>query len=243
MESTEKREARTFVSRMAIVVEIKEFDLREDLYYSVPQGGVGCELGVCRGHNAVSLYHAIKPSKFYLVDFWGEMTRNNRGATLAWHANDYYNKIESEIFREEVKRGIVELYRGGSLEFLRSLSDGSLDWVYIDTGHHYDQTLKELNLSLKKVKVGGYIMGHDFVTGFAWRAGVVRSVIEKVQGREARNRSGYRRSILHLLGSRLARSGWGIVQRGLAQTGRASGCDRYVGNGWKVGGSNPSSSA
>ena len=181
MESTEKREARTLVSRVAIVVEIKEFDLREDLYYNVPKGGVGCELGACRGHNAVQLYHATKPVKLHLVDFWKDRPENNEGPTLMWHANDYYEKIKSEMFPEEIEKGIVELHRTGSIKFLNSLRKGSLDWVYIDTGHQYDQTLRELNVSLKKVRVGGYIMGHDFTTGFAWRAGVVRSVIEKVQ--------------------------------------------------------------
>ena len=41
--------------------------------------------------------------------------------------------------------------------------DGSfLDIVYIDTDHTYETTWKELLICSKKVKVNGFICGHDY---------------------------------------------------------------------------------
>lgn len=68
-----------------------------------------------------------------------------------------------------------------SQNFLVSLPDRFLDWVYIDTTHAYEQTKLELSLALKKVKVGGYIMGDDYNSHInAYHQGVYRAVQEFV---------------------------------------------------------------
>ncbi len=62
---------------------------------------------------------------------------------------------------------------------MRQVSDGSLDWIYIDTDHSYPTTRDELNLAEKKIKPEGYICGHDYTVGF-WssynRYGVIEAV-------------------------------------------------------------------
>ena len=39
--------------------------------------------------------------------------------------------------------------------------DGSLDFIFIDASHQYPDVLKDIKLWSKKVKIGGYITGHD----------------------------------------------------------------------------------
>ena len=57
--------------------------------------------------------------------------------------------------------------------------DNSLDMVYLDGGHSYEQVLADLNAWYPKVKIGGVISGHDFVFDHpVSRAGVVRAVLE-----------------------------------------------------------------
>ena len=49
---------------------IKEVQTRQELYLEIPKGGVGAELGVCKGANAESLLVHTRPEKLYLVDIW-----------------------------------------------------------------------------------------------------------------------------------------------------------------------------
>ncbi len=169
---------------------IKEFDLREEMFFDLSKGGVGAELGVCRGFNAINLYHAAKPKKMYLVDLWNENPYKNPESLLygtygcvyrEQDSGDHYGHIKDVLFKDEVISGSVEVLRSDTKVFLNSLSDGALDWVYLDSGHLYDQTFSEITLCLKKVKKGGYIMGHDFSMGCLWKGGVILPVIEFLQ--------------------------------------------------------------
>ena len=51
---------------------IKEYETHMEMYLSLPKGGVGAEIGVCKGFNATFLWHVLKPSKLYLCDIWEE---------------------------------------------------------------------------------------------------------------------------------------------------------------------------
>ena len=42
---------------------IKEYETHMEMYLSLPKGGVGAEIGVCKGFNATFLWHVLKPSK------------------------------------------------------------------------------------------------------------------------------------------------------------------------------------
>lgn len=48
--------------------EIIEVYSQKELYSLFLKNGVGAELGVCQGYNAVSLY--TNPSHLYLIDLW-----------------------------------------------------------------------------------------------------------------------------------------------------------------------------
>ena len=157
---------------------IQEFHLREDLYTQIPKNGIGCELGVCRGYNAVQLFHLAKPKKLYLVDLW--VDNNAVNDHIRFSAKDYRKQV-SNIFKEELEAGVVELHRKGSLQFLLDFDDNYFDWIYLDTGHTFDQTNAEIKLCIQKVKTGGFILGDDFTGGYKWKTGVIRPVINAAQ--------------------------------------------------------------
>jgi hypothetical protein len=157
---------------------IQEFHLREDLYTQIPKNGIGCELGVCRGYNAVQLFHLAKPKKLHLVDLW--VNRNAVDDYIRFSAKDYQERV-SNIFEEQVESGVVELHKKGSLQFLLDFDDDYFDWVYLDTTHMFDQTNAEINLCIQKVKTGGLILGDDFTTGYKWKTGAIRPVINAAQ--------------------------------------------------------------
>lgn len=161
---------------------IKNIDTRELMYDTIPEGGVGAELGVCRGTNAVQLLFRAKPSVLFLVDKWeeAEYLRKPHEVSDLWY-DDHYESVAS-IFDEEIKEGKVVIHKQHSSSFLASLPDNSLDWVYIDSNHHYQCVSREIDLSVKKVRAGGLIMGHDYMTNpKVWGTSVIRAVNERIR--------------------------------------------------------------
>ena len=64
-----------------------------------------------------------------------------------------------------------------SLDFAREVKDQSLDFVYIDACHEYDAVKQDIQAWLPKVKPGGMIAGHDYLT---WAE--VRRAVEEMIG-------------------------------------------------------------
>ena len=54
------------------------------------------------------------------------------------------------------------LHRSYSVEAAKTFADGSLDWVYIDGMHTFEAVKADLEAYAAKVKVGGFILGHDY---------------------------------------------------------------------------------
>jgi hypothetical protein len=164
--------------------KIKDLDSKEDIYGTIPRGGVGAELGVCKGVNAVQLFFRTKPSLLFLVDTWEETARNHHIEDPNLWFGDHFDYV-SNIFRDEIEREKVVLHKQRSLTFLNSLPDNVLDWVYLDSDHHYQNVSRELEMSILKVKSGGHIMGHDYVVNTTvWGSSVIRAVTERIQNKD-----------------------------------------------------------
>lgn len=108
------------------------------------------EVGVAFGDFSEQILKICSPKKLYLVDLW-EGERFGKGL----------KEVQSK-FKEQIITGGVEICEGYSLQKLEEFEDGELDWVYIDTGHTYEMTKKELKLCRRKVRPDGYICGHDY---------------------------------------------------------------------------------
>lgn len=165
--------------------KIKDIQSREELYLEIPKGGIGAELGVCKGVNSIPLYFITKPTKLYLVDIWTKRCPNGlewpKGEeTSLWY--DDHEDLLSSLFSEEIKEEEVELKKEYGSDFLCKIKDNSLDWIYIDSDHHYECISIELHLAIRKVKQGGYIMGHDYNTvPQNWGSSIIRAVNERIQ--------------------------------------------------------------
>ena len=165
-----------------IMDTIKEINTRELMYDTIPKGGIGAELGVCRGSNAVQLLFRAKPAMLFLVDTWEEskILRPPHEDPNLWY-DDHFDSV-SEIFEEEIVNGRVILHKQATTTFLASLPDSYLDWVYIDANHHYQFVKRDIDLSIKKVKSGGFIMGHDYMSNpRVWGVSIIRAVNERIQ--------------------------------------------------------------
>jgi len=152
------------------LIDTKVLKDRETLLENLPKGGIVCELGVNKGDFSEKILKINKPSKLHLVDIWKSARYNNK-----------IKKIVEEKFKNEINDKVIELNNGYSTEVLKTFKDNYFDWVYIDTSHNYEDTIKELNLSKNKVKRNGIITGHDYITrssSLGIKYGVVEAVNE-----------------------------------------------------------------
>jgi len=61
-----------------------------------------------------------------------------------------------------VAQTLGEAYKGDSSTSLSTFGDDTFDMIYIDGDHSYEGAQKDLTVAYKKVKSGGWIMGHDY---------------------------------------------------------------------------------
>lgn len=163
-------------------MKIKEINTKQELYDLFPKDAIGAEIGVCRGHNAMHLWHITKPKKLYLCDKWDDdLSKPMRHFHASLWIDDNKSIVES-MFKREIANGTVVIYHRLGGGFLSSLENDHLDWIYLDGDHNYDPVRIELTLSIDKVKPGGIIAGHDYcsIPG-ACGTGVIRAVNEFIQ--------------------------------------------------------------
>lgn len=132
------------------------------------------EIGVDHGEHAKQLIEIAAPVRLYCVDLWS--FPSTMGSLAAKEATQ-------SLLANEIASGQVQLIQQASTDWLSMVPEESLDWIYLDTMHTYDETVQELEGMRRAVKLGGYVAGHDFTLGrnHPWKAGVVRAVLEAVQ--------------------------------------------------------------
>lgn len=107
---------------------------------------IGAEIGVYKGENARVLLDANPNLKLICVDPWFGELKQSRYLTAM-------KRLEG--CNIEVKRMI-------SVEAAKEIADASLDFVYIDASHLFDDIMTDLITWVRKVRVGGIVSGHDY---------------------------------------------------------------------------------
>lgn len=136
---------------------------RNEMVHNILKPGyIGVELGVLKGDFSQTLY-CYNPSRLDLVDLWipnsQSMSGDEDGNNLQIYDTNYcYDQVVSK-FKDKNE---VNIIRSNSIDYIKSVKPNTYDFVYIDTDHSYDVTIVELNLIFNKVKIGGFICGHDF---------------------------------------------------------------------------------
>lgn len=151
----------------------------------IPKNGVGAEIGVFKGYFSPFLLDATVPKKLHLIDPWYLL-----GEEWGWASGSRStSRALARIIRKNARdlaSGKIVLNIGDDLEVLESFVDGYFDWVYLDTTHSYEQTVKELALLKSRVSRHGLITGDDWHSDPGHRHhGVCRAV------REFAEREGY----------------------------------------------------
>ena len=140
------------------------FDRREILSL-LPKGCVFVEVGVGLGDFSRIVLSTLCPSRLEAIDLfdlhklqdlWGQRTSRIFG--LLTHEQFYRNR-----FRNELEAGVVRILNGDSTRLLSGLTDASVDAVYLDATHLYENVAAELRQSARIVKEGGLIILNDYI--------------------------------------------------------------------------------
>lgn len=103
-------------------------------------------------------------SEFHAVDTWS-------GASDL-HVNDQHFKAFERNLRDADLDDCVIVHRKSSSSAAADFADESVDLVFIDADHSYEACLADICSWWPKLKFGGLMLGHDFVSRFGVPAAV-----------------------------------------------------------------------
>jgi SAM-dependent methyltransferase len=123
---------------------------------------IGVEVGVERGVYSEVLCRENPGVQLYCIDAW----RTYRGY------KDHVDQQKLNRFYEETQARLAPypratLVRAFSQTAVKDFAIGSLDFVYIDAAHDFQNCTNDIAEWGRRVRPGGIIAGHDFAS-YAW---------------------------------------------------------------------------
>ena len=149
---------------------------RQDILQCLPSNAVCAELGVYMGRFASMIIRFLKPKRLYLVDPYWKI-----GSDAFWGKDSHEQALSSAIGRLKKwdNDNVAVMVIDFDFLFLKDLPDKFFDWVFLDSTHMYEDTLKELEVIAPKIKDGGFIAGHDWHDNTGHKhAGVTKAICE-----------------------------------------------------------------
>lgn len=129
---------------------------------------IGAEVGVWTGDLSSVILAYVKPKKLYLLDSWAaypdyikELKSRNCNADYLEQA--LWDKMYQGVCERFKQNKEVNIIKGMSGEKIPIISDGELDWAYLDASHFEEYVYKDLVNWWPKIKSGGTLCGHDFL--------------------------------------------------------------------------------
>ena len=150
----------------------------------VAENGIGAEIGVHLGDFSSLILTLARPRKLHLIDPWQHVADPNYrwslygGEHVTQQDMDARHALVLNKFAREIAAGTVEVHRRRSTDAASLLTDGELDFIYLDGDHTYDAVSSDLKAFFPKVRQGGLIIGDDYHLRGWWQDGVVRAFNE-----------------------------------------------------------------
>jgi predicted O-methyltransferase YrrM len=123
---------------------------------NIVQYGAGAEIGVLYGDTSFHLLNEIPQLNLYSVDPYLPYDEPDR--TLQ-HMLKFESEAKSKL---SVFGSRSIMMRQTSIEAAPAITDGSLDFVFIDAQHTYEAVKEDIATWAPKVRQGGLITGHDY---------------------------------------------------------------------------------
>lgn len=139
-----------------------------DLYTQVvnkfSSGSKFVEVGSWKGKSAsymcVEIANSQKHIEFFCVDHFLGSVEHQIGSEF--YTQDIHNLFD--IFTENMKpvENFYKPMKMSSIEASKMFENNSLDFVFIDASHEYQDVKNDIIAWLPKIKNGGIISGHDY---------------------------------------------------------------------------------
>lgn len=145
---------------------VRIFPSRDAMLSIIPENGVYAEIGVFEGKFADTICGALQPSRLVLLDLFsgvvgsGDQDGNNMKFIDTRKVYDHFVRVSKRF-------PALEVVKGDSSTNLAKYPDNTFDMVYIDGDHSYEGVKKDIEVAYRKVKSGGWILGHDYEMNFA----------------------------------------------------------------------------
>ena len=118
----------------------------------------GAEIGVEQGRYAKTLLEAMPDLHLTCVDAW-KAYRGYREHVTQSKLDGFYLDTQQRL---QPYASRVTVIRAMSLEAAATVTDGSLDFVFIDGNHELSHVMADICAWAPKVKPGGIVSGHDY---------------------------------------------------------------------------------
>ena len=124
---------------------------------------LGVEVGVLRGDFSFHILNSCSNIKLFSIDCWKNQTNETytdiNNATPAEFEKMYLDVLNrSSLFLD--RSVIVRKYSNEAAEMFK---DNSLDFIYLDANHKYEEVKADIEMWFPKLKSNGIISGHDFI--------------------------------------------------------------------------------
>jgi predicted O-methyltransferase YrrM len=122
------------------------------------------EIGVFQGGNALRLLK-LNLERLYLVDPYKTYNqyKADKIAYVQAQLDEAQNIMRERISNHPLKDKVTIIIKD-SIEGSKEFEDEFFDYVYIDGNHSYGSVQKDLEAWYPKVKKGGFLAGHDYIT-------------------------------------------------------------------------------
>jgi predicted O-methyltransferase YrrM len=145
--------------------------LYSDMVRKFPSGSTFVEIGSWKGKSAaymaVEIANSQKNINFYCVDTW-EGSTEHQNTDL----KNLYNLFLTNMTPVKKYYNAIKLK---SIDASFLFEDQSVDFVFIDGSHEYNNVKNDIKKWLPKIRKNGILAGHDYQICFS---DVVRAVLE-----------------------------------------------------------------
>jgi predicted O-methyltransferase YrrM len=126
----------------------------------------GAEIGVYMGDFSIDLCQTVQNLELICVDPWEDF---GPAGPSRRHMEERYQHCVKRLSQYQ-----VTFMRMPSLEAVKQIPDESLDFVYIDALHDFNNAILDIIEWERKVKHGGIVAGHDYT--IEYQVGVIEAV-------------------------------------------------------------------
>lgn len=120
---------------------------------------IGVELGVAAGRHSEYILNNTSVEKLWSIDRWIHVEGYDDPMNLPQKDHDDLYLYVCEKLKKFEERSVI--LRCDTTEASKNFLDKTLDFVYVDADHSYEGCKKDLIAWIPKIRIGGYITGHD----------------------------------------------------------------------------------